>query len=79
MATKRKLVTVDDILTKDEVNEIMESAFKVRKEIKDMVFVWIDRDGNTHTAYFGVKSSILWGLEQAKLELLGVLEREEDE
>lgn len=39
---KRKKVTVDDILSKDSLNDAVDKLLKARSKIEDLVIIWVD-------------------------------------
>jgi len=72
----RRKVTVDDILSKDEVIGVLAEVVKERSEIEHAAFIWIGRDGQTHRAFCGTNAMILWAIEQAKLSLMGIIDED---
>lgn len=72
--TKRKrITTVDDLLTRDNVNEVFNDLNEVKPHIKDAIVIFIDRRDNQRyysTTKDTMLSTAVWLLEATKNDLL---------
>ncbi len=48
---KKRITTVSDILTQDDVKDAINTLIEKRAEITDLVYVYRDRQGMTHVNY----------------------------
>ena len=48
--TKKKLFTIDDVLSSDEITKYFSKLNSKRSEIKHIVAVYVDKDGCAHYA-----------------------------
>ncbi len=70
---KRKLVTVNDILTRDDVYGMIDNLEKIKPHITDCIVIYMDkRDGMRYfvTTDNTAQSLATWMLETTKLDLL---------
>jgi len=70
---KRKVkVTVNDLLTRDDINGILESLNETKPEIQDLIVIYTDKN---HERYFihtesSFISTLTWMLETTKLDMI---------
>lgn len=68
--TKRRITTIDDILTQSDVNGVLSDINGIKSEINELVIIYTkDKDICFHTTPM-MDSHMLYLLEQAKLMLL---------
>ncbi len=73
--TKRtkRLTTIEDVLTRDDVNGILADLYKVKPNISDLIVIYMDsKDERYHfiTTDNTLVSTATWLLESVKLDLL---------
>jgi hypothetical protein len=73
--TRRKhaITTVNDILTRDDVNGILEHLDRVKPHITDLIVIAIDRRDKVYhwlTTENTLESTAVWMLESTKLDML---------
>ncbi len=71
--SKKRITTVEDILTRDDVNGILIHLDKVKPDISDLIVVYYDKEGNRWNYQITedtLVSTATWLLESAKLALL---------
>jgi hypothetical protein len=54
--------TVDDLLTRDDINQILSETVKVKKDIKRMIVVWEDDQGVLDWRVSNMRMSKLIGM-----------------
>ena len=64
----QRVTTIDDLLTSDDVKEILKDLVQGQAKIKDLVVCWTDRDGSVHAEVTDdtLESMAVWMLESAK-------------
>lgn len=73
----RSIKTVDDLLSRDDVNEAIESLISKKRNIKQLITIYVKDDDS-----YGIITSemtncdILWYLENAKNDILNPQEEE---
>ncbi len=69
---KRRITTVNDILARDDVNDILESLVKNKAGISDLFVITIGRDGEIFWRYSDntLPSKAIMMLEVAKFDIL---------
>ena len=70
---KRKLVTVDDLFTLDDVNDILEKVNKSKSHYSDIIVIVIDKDTEEYSWLLTnntLESTAVWLLENTKNDLL---------
>ena len=69
---KRKSVTINDLLARDDVNGIIENLNEVKPNITAALVIYLDKDNICH--YQGtedtLESTLVWMLETTKLNLI---------
>jgi hypothetical protein len=68
---KRRVVTVSDILARDDVNEILQYLDKNKANLTGLIVIATDRDGTNH--YRNTEqsvASVVYTLEVAKLDYI---------
>ena len=76
---KKKLVTVDDLLTKDEINDVLNIAISKRSVIKDIIILTIDNEDKWHYIFNDslTETIAVFLLEKVKNYILSESEDEE--
>lgn len=75
----KRITTVEDILARDNVNDILVHLDKVKPNISDLIVVYYDKEGNGWDCQITedtLISTATWLLESAKLALLNENEDE---
>ncbi len=69
---KRKSVTINDLLTKDDINGILADLEKIKPNIKDLIVIYMDKNNKYSWQITGntLESLAVWLLESVKLDLL---------
>ncbi len=69
---KRKLVTVNDLFARDDVNDFLATVDKQKAEITDCVLIYLDKDRNYHFVITEntLVSTAVWLLESTKHGLM---------
>lgn len=67
-ASEEKIITVDDLLSRDDVNQILNETIKAKKDIQRMVVIWEDDQGVLDWRVTNMRMSKMIGmLEMAKM------------
>ena len=68
----KKITTITDILTQDNINTVMEKAHNEKAEMAALIVIYIDRDGNTnwHISKDTKSSQAVYALEIVKNDIL---------
>ena len=76
ISTKRKPLTINDLLTRDDVNGILENLNKVKPNITAAIVIYMDKDERYHRQITDgtLISTAVWMLESTKLDLLNAEE-----
>lgn len=69
---KPEVVTVKDILTRDDINGILKDLADKKDGIVDMVVIYLDKDNRYHWEITNdtLSSTVVWMLESTKLDIL---------
>ncbi len=79
--SKRRIVTVNDLFTREDINGMLSRLEKEKANIKDLLIIWEDKDGNHHwdLSEDTMQSVAVWMLERTKLEVMLSNEFTDDE
>lgn len=74
----RKVLTVNDVLARDDLNEFLANMEKIKPNIKHAIIIWIDREDNySWEITKGILTSqAIFLLERTKFDLLSGNEEE---
>lgn len=80
-AKLQKVKTVNDMLTRDDINGMLSELEKQKPNISDLIVIWLDK--NDRKFYFQITGDTLvttavWMLEGAKLDVMNEDFDEED-
>ncbi len=69
---RKKITTVNDLLTRDDINDILANLDKVKPDIKDLLVIYVDKENTHHwqTSDSTLLSTAVLMLESTKLELM---------
>jgi hypothetical protein len=69
---KRKIVTVDDLLTQSDVNDALSMISEIKSEVKTLIIIYVKKDGNynTITTDSVTNGDLNWYLDQVKDDIL---------
>ena len=69
---KRKLVTLNDLFARDDVNDLLATVDKHKADITDCVIIYLDKNRTYHWAVTKdtLESTAVWLLESTKHDLL---------
>lgn len=69
----RRITTVEDILARDDVNEILGELNKVKPDISDLIVIYYDKENNRWNFKITgdtLSSTLIWMLEVTKNDIL---------
>ena len=70
---KSKVVTINDLLTRDDINGILSDLDKDKPDIRDLIVIYVDKRDKSFSYYLTqdtLISTATWMLEATKLDLL---------
>lgn len=70
--SKNLNVTVNDLLARDDVNEVLRDIDTIKPEIDSLIAIWIDKDDKLHWEITDntLTSQLIWALESVKHDML---------
>jgi len=66
-----KDVTINDILGRQDILDVVEKLNKDLSKMKSLVILWQDDEGRCHSNWSGITlSTAVWMLEQTKIDIM---------
>ena len=67
-----KIKTVNDLLTRDDINGILADLDEAKPDISDLIVIYVDKDKNRYflTTEDTLTSTATWMLESTKLDVI---------
>lgn len=70
--SKRKRMSLEDILASDEINGMLQELEKAKPNITDLIIIYVDNNGDYQYMITDgtLESQVTWALECTKLDIL---------
>jgi hypothetical protein len=62
---KRK-ITIDELLEADDITDLLAELYEKRHEVDQFILIYVERNGDQHNYWNGMKSKLVYSIEFAK-------------